>query len=69
VNWRAHLDTLEALRGEGTVVAIGATHYQAAAFGELRTVLWTGRITAIQVPYNPLQREVEDRVLRTPLRG
>ena len=63
VNWRAHLDTLERLRAEETVGAIGATHYQAAAFGELRTVMQTGRITAIQVPYNPLQREVEDRIL------
>src|SRR5829696_3064525 len=27
VNWRAHLETLESLRAEGKVVAIGATHY------------------------------------------
>ena len=63
MNWRAHLDTLEAMHAKGTVVAIGATHYQAAAFDELLTVMRTGRITAIQIPYNPLQREVEDRIL------
>ena len=63
VNWRAHLDTLERLRAAGSALAIGATHYQAAAFDELQTVMKTGRITAIQVPYNPLQREVEDRIL------
>src|SRR4029079_15887551 len=63
VNWRGHLDTLERLRDEGTVVAIGATHYQAPAFEELQAVMRTGRITAIQIPYNPIQREVEDTVL------
>ena len=63
VNWRGHLDTLEQLRDEGKVSAIGATHYQAPAFDELQAVMRTGRITAIQIPYNPVQRDVEERVL------
>ena len=63
VSWRGHLDTLERLRDEGKVAAIGATHYQAPAFEELQAVMRTGRITAIQIPYNPIQREVEDTVL------
>ena len=63
VNWRGHLDTLERLKSEGKVAAIGATHYQAPAFEELQAVMRTGRITAIQIPYNPIQREVEDAVL------
>jgi aryl-alcohol dehydrogenase-like predicted oxidoreductase len=63
VNWRAHLDLLDELKARGAVRAIGATHYQSAAFGELMDVMQTGRIAAIQVPYNPRQREVEARVL------
>jgi aryl-alcohol dehydrogenase-like predicted oxidoreductase len=63
VNWRGHLDTLEQLRDEGRIAAIGATHYQSAAFEELQAVMRSGRITAIQVPYNPIQREVEAAVL------
>jgi diketogulonate reductase-like aldo/keto reductase len=63
VNWTAHLAMLEALEAEGRIAAIGATHYQAAAFGELRRVMKTGGITAIQVPYNPVQREVEEEIL------
>jgi aryl-alcohol dehydrogenase-like predicted oxidoreductase len=63
VNWRHHLTVLERLRDEGVVGAIGATHYSAAAFDELETVMRTGRITAIQIPYNLLQREVETRIL------
>ena len=63
VNWRRHLDALESLRGEGTIDAIGATHHRASAFGELQSVMRTGRITAIQIPYNPIQREVEETIL------
>jgi aryl-alcohol dehydrogenase-like predicted oxidoreductase len=63
VNWRGHLSTLETLAADGVVRAIGATHYQASAFGELRTVMQTGRISAIQVPYNPLERDVERDIL------
>ena len=63
VNWREHLVMLEELRDKGQVRAIGATHYSASAFDELRQVMQTGRITAIQIPYNPLQREVERDIL------
>ena len=63
VSWRVHLDLLEGLREEGRIAAIGATHYLASAFGELRAVMETGRISAIQVPYNPLEREVERTIL------
>jgi aryl-alcohol dehydrogenase-like predicted oxidoreductase len=63
VDWRVHLDTLERLRDEGRVAALGATHYAASAFGELRTVMETGRIGAVQVPYNPREREVERTIL------
>lgn len=63
VNWREHLDMLERLRAAGQVRAIGATHYSSSAFGDLRKVMQTGRITTIQIPYNPLEREVEQDIL------
>jgi len=63
VNWEGHLPMLESLRRKGLVTAIGATHYRAAAFGELATVMKTGRVTAIQIPYNPQEREVEREIL------
>jgi aryl-alcohol dehydrogenase-like predicted oxidoreductase len=63
VNWREHLPILEELRQRGVVNAIGATHYQPSAFDELATVMKTGRIAAIQIPYNPKQREVEQTIL------
>ena len=54
---------LERLRDEGRVAALGATHYRADAFPELRRVMESGRITAIQVPYNPWEREVAREIL------
>lgn len=63
LNWKEQLALLERLRDEGRVGAIGATHYQPGAFGELATVMRTGRISAIQIPYNPRERECERMIL------
>jgi aryl-alcohol dehydrogenase-like predicted oxidoreductase len=54
---------IERLRAEGKVRVIGATHYEESSFPELRRVIEAGRIQAIQIPYNPLQRSVEREIL------
>src|SRR6476469_1699978 len=53
VNWREHLPVLERLKDIGAIGAIGATHYSPSSFRALTEVMRTGRITAIQIPYNP----------------
>lgn len=63
VAWRSRLDQLESRRDAGQVTLLGATHWKSAAYGELETVMRTGRLDAIQIPYNPLEREVEARIL------
>jgi aryl-alcohol dehydrogenase-like predicted oxidoreductase len=63
LNWQDQLKLLEVARGEGKIHAIGATHYNPAAFDELVLVMRTGRISTIQIPYNPLEREVERLIL------
>jgi aryl-alcohol dehydrogenase-like predicted oxidoreductase len=63
VSWPERLTLLERERDRGTVVAIGATHYSPSSFGELARVMRTGRISAIQIPYNPHERDVEREIL------
>ena len=63
VRWQQRLDDLDRLRDEGVVRVLGATHYAASAFDELARVMRTGRIGAIQVPYNPWERAVEREIL------
>ncbi|HTK09206.1 MAG TPA: aldo/keto reductase [Ktedonobacteraceae bacterium] len=63
VNWREHLPLLEGLRDAGQVRTIGITHYSSSAFREMRQIMQTGRIDAIQIPYNPFERDVEKEIL------
>src|SRR3954447_17952285 len=62
VGLEPQLALLERCRDEGTVRAIGATHYSRGAFSELERVMRSGRIGAVQIPYNPRERAVEQRV-------
>jgi diketogulonate reductase-like aldo/keto reductase len=63
VAWREHLPMLEAARDRGQIGLIGVTHYSPGAFVELEAALATGRFDIVQIPYNPREREVEQRLL------
>lgn len=63
VAWKTQLRLLERLKDEGKVTAVGATHYLPGAFDELCDVMRTGRLDMIQLPYNPILRDAERRVL------
>jgi aryl-alcohol dehydrogenase-like predicted oxidoreductase len=63
VDWEERLGWLERERDAGRVGLIGATHYSPSAFADLEQVMRSGRIEAIQIPYNPYEREVEERIL------
>jgi aryl-alcohol dehydrogenase-like predicted oxidoreductase len=67
VAWKTRLATLERLRDEGRVHSVGVTHYGHSAFGDMMDIMRSGRITCVQVPYNALDRVVEERLL--PLAG
>ena len=63
VAWREHERWLREEREAGRVGQLGVTHYDAGAFGELATAMDTGLFTTVQLPYNPLERECERRLL------
>ena len=63
VGWRKHLPMLERLRDERRIQVVGATHYSSSAFGDLASLMRSGRIGAVQIPYNPREREVERELL------
>jgi aryl-alcohol dehydrogenase-like predicted oxidoreductase len=63
VRWPERLRRIEELRDAGKVSLVGATHWKAASFDDLEAAMVTGRLDAIQIPYNPREREVEERLL------
>lgn len=63
VAWQDHLPLLERAKDEARIGLIGATHWSASAFDELEALMRTDRLDAIQIPYNPHEREVENRLL------
>jgi aryl-alcohol dehydrogenase-like predicted oxidoreductase len=63
VAWEEYLPWLEAERDEGRIGLLGVTHYASSAFRELARALRTRRFDAVQLPYNPQERECERELL------
>jgi aryl-alcohol dehydrogenase-like predicted oxidoreductase len=63
VAWEEYLPWLEAERDEGRIARLGVTHYASSAFSELARALRTKRFDAVQLPYNPRERECERELL------
>lgn len=58
-----HLPMLERLVEAGKVRAIGATQYDPNAYDELIALMKSGRVAAVQIPYNPLETDAEKTIL------
>jgi len=58
-----HLPFLEHLKGGGRISAVGATHYLDSALPDLLSLMRSGRIDVVQVPYSVKRRAIEDELL------
>lgn len=58
-----HLPYLQHLKEAGRITAIGATHYLESELPSLLALMEQGAIDCVQVPYNPVQRAVEQELL------
>jgi diketogulonate reductase-like aldo/keto reductase len=63
LSWEAHLETLLAMKGEGRLRYVGITTSHGRRHEELEQIMRTRPIDFVQVTYNPVDREVERRIL------
>lgn len=62
-NWRGHLETLYGMKEAGRLTHIGVTTSHGRRHGELALVLLDYPLDFVQLTYNPVDREVENRLL------
>lgn len=67
LSWQAHLETLDSMKAEGRVRCIGITTSHGRRHDEIEEIMRTRPIDFVQVTYNAVDREVEERIL--PLAG
>lgn len=63
LNWEAHLETLRAMKAEGRVRYIGITTSEGRRHDEIERIMRSQQIDFIQISYNVLDREIEQRIL------
>ncbi len=63
LDYDTHLPTLQALKREGQIRYIGATHYAAAAHNDLVARIGSGALDFVQVNYSVLEPEAAKTVL------
>lgn len=63
LGWEAHLETLRAMQAEGRVRYIGITTSEGRRHDEIERIMRSQPIDFVQISYNVLDREVEQRIL------
>ena len=61
--WEAHLPMLLRMKKEGKLRYVGITTSEGRRHGEIEKIMASQPIDFVQVSYNPLDREVEQRIL------
>ena len=63
LSWQEHLPTLLAMKAAGQLRYVGITTSHGRRHGELERIMRTHPVDFVQVTYNVVDREVEDRIL------
>ncbi len=63
VSWRAHLETLFAMKAEGRLRYVGVTSYAGIRYDQIERIMRDHPLDFIQVTYNLADREAEQRLL------
>ena len=63
IDWQTHLPTLERLKGEGRIGMVGVSAMVPDAYPIIMDLMRQGRVDTVQIPYNVLNRSVEDELL------
>ena len=63
LNWQEHLPTLFAMKAAGQLRYVGITTSEGRRHREIEQLMRSHPIDFVQLTYNPLDREVEERIL------
>ena len=63
IDWQTHLPTLERLKGDGKIGMVGVSAMVPDAYPTIMDLMRQGRVDVVQVPYNVMNRGVEDELL------
>ena len=63
IDWETHLPTLQKLKDEGRIGMVGMSAMVPDAYPTILDLMRQGRVDAVQIPYNVLNRAVEYELL------
>lgn len=63
LSWEAHLETLQAMKAAKEIRYVGITTSEGRRHDLFERVMATQKLDFVQISYNPLDREVEQRIL------
>ena len=63
IDWQTHLPTLQRLKDEGKVGMVGVSAMVREAYPTIMDLMRQGRVDAVQIPYNVLNRGVDEELL------
>ena len=63
IDWQTHLPTLQALKDDGKIGMVGVSAMVREAYPTIMDLMRQGRVDAVQIPYNVMNRGVEEELL------